>query len=534
MSYTKHNYQSGDILMASDLNDMDDQIYELTEAIDGGEVGAEEVIVSSTQPTDAGNKIWIKESDETEVTVPTSAEFAELEGEVEGLRSAIDDKADKTNTPGIVEPEETEADLYVCDSNGNVIAKFVDGHIVTKNFDSSSAYILKDAVQNTADLYICDGNGNVIAEFANGHIKTKYFDSEETATSGILNRVKDQTDGVYAACRWHQPSGSSKQFCLLLGGDSHYDPTRFASMIEYLNSVDAFDAGVMLGDISGNTFSDSIDYYINAIENTQKPFLTVIGNHDVVGATSDLDLYTKYGDCFQYANLSSGEAVSGKCYYYKDFAAHKIRIIVLMQYDYKYTGDLCFGQDQIDWFIDVLNDTPSDYGVIIAEHTNPSRYMTYNLDSSVTSSTWYQSNYAPTLMVGDPVPDIVNAWINGTTLSQTYAYTFQDAPSDLSVSADFTDRGAGEFITYLGGHWHMNVLGTPTSYTDQHDYHVPAVGLTSATQGDMPRRSGTVSEDSLNVLAVDRDNKTVKIFQIGAHYTKDAVDRQYFKYSYGS
>lgn len=89
MSYTKHNYQSGDILTASDLNDMDDQIYELTEAIDGGEVGAEEVIVSSTQPTDAGNKIWIKESDETEVTVPTSAEFAELENEVSEVKNRI-------------------------------------------------------------------------------------------------------------------------------------------------------------------------------------------------------------------------------------------------------------------------------------------------------------------------------------------------------------------------------------------------------------------------------------------------------------
>lgn len=61
----------------------------LTEAIDGGEVGAEEVIVSSTQPTDEGNKIWIKESDETEVTVPTSAEFAELENEVSEVKSTI-------------------------------------------------------------------------------------------------------------------------------------------------------------------------------------------------------------------------------------------------------------------------------------------------------------------------------------------------------------------------------------------------------------------------------------------------------------
>jgi hypothetical protein len=143
-----------------------------------------------------------------------------------------------------------------------------------------------------------------------------------------------------------------------------------------------------------------------------------------------------------------------------------------------------------------------------------------------------QGEQAPTHMNGNPIPDIVNAWINGTTLSQTYSYTFTGAPSDLSVSADFTSRGVGEFITYIGGHWHMNVLGTPTSYTDQMDYHVPSAGLGASLQGDMPRKSGTVSEDSLNVMTIDRDKKTVKVFQIGAHWTKDAVDRQYFKYSY--
>lgn len=79
----------------------------------------------------------------------------------------------------------------------------------------------------------------------------------------------------------------------------------------------------------------------------------------------------------------------------------------------------------------------------------------------------------------------------------------------------------------------MDVLGHPTSYADQPDYHVPAAGLPAATQGDIPRKAGTISEDSFCVMGVDRDSKTVKIFHVGAHRTKDAVDRQYFKYTYG-
>lgn len=435
-----------------------------------------------------------------------------------------------TVTETLISGENYELEL---DNNGEDLA----GEIAELKTQIEELPDVADTVESGADLYICDANGNVIGMFANGHIKTKYFNSADLATSGILYRNRDTIDGVYAACRWHQPTSSDKQFCMLISGDIHTDPTRMLSVIEYLNAIDAFDAGVMLGDMSGDTFNSPITHYTDAIVNAQKPFLTVLGNHDVVGATSEYALYTKYGGMLQYAELASGESVSEKCYYYKDFVAQKIRVIVLMQYDLvgraSDTGDICFGQDQINWFIGVLGSTPSDYGVIIAEHTNPSRYMTYNMDEKYTSSTWYQSNYASTVMNGNPIPDIVNAWINGTTFSQTYSYTFDNPPSPLSVSADFTARGTGEFITYIGGHWHMDVLGTPTGYTDQPDYHVPAAGLSAATQGDIPRKAGTVSEDSFCVMAVDRNKKTVKIFHIGAHYTKDAVDRQYFKYNYG-
>lgn len=484
--------------------------------------------------------------------------------------------------PQIKDSTETDPDLDVTDSSGNVLVRFQDGHIYTKEFDSEEVIgdvaELKtgitgkiDANQGSEnagkilgidedgdvfptdapeggggnvkvsesnaqgiDIDLTDSFGNVIARFQNGHIRTKNFNSAESA-SGILFRNKDTIDGIYAACRWHQPNASSKQFCMLIAGDTHTDPTRCDSIIEMFNEIDAFDAGVMLGDIAGNTFADSIAYYEDALEGitVEKPWLTVLGNHDVRNATSDTDLYTKYGDCLQYANLASGESVSGKMYYYKDFASYKIRIIVLMQYDYTYTGELCFGQSQIDWFIATLNSTPSDYGVIIAEHTNPSRYMTYEMDTQFTSDTWRRSNYAPTVMSGDPVPDIVDAWINGTSISQTYNYAYDNPPTALSVSADFTSRGEGEFITYLGGHWHMDVLGYPTSYTNQMDYHVPAAGLSAATQGDLPRKSGTLSEDSFCVLGVDREKKTVKVFHIGAYRTKDAIDRQYFQYTYG-
>lgn len=39
MPYTAHDFESGDILLASELNEMDEQIASMTEAIESGGVG---------------------------------------------------------------------------------------------------------------------------------------------------------------------------------------------------------------------------------------------------------------------------------------------------------------------------------------------------------------------------------------------------------------------------------------------------------------------------------------------------------------
>ena len=83
------------------------------------------------------------------------------------------------------ESTESIVDLDITDSNGNVIVRFEDGHIKTKEFDSSniepapveSGNVEARVADTNVDLDITDSNGNVIVRFANGHIQTKEFDS---------------------------------------------------------------------------------------------------------------------------------------------------------------------------------------------------------------------------------------------------------------------------------------------------------------------------------------------------------------------
>ena len=500
-----------------------------------------------------------------------ASDVSDLSEDVGDLKSAVSEMG---TPPDVKEPEETEADLYICDSNGNVVAKFVDGHIVTKNFDSASVQLdlIMEADSDEADLYISDSFGNVVAEFKDGHIVTKNFDSADmsgipgdvetlqtevaalqTATSGILYRNKDATDGVYAACRWHQPNASAKQFCLLMGADVHGDATRTANMIEYLNAVDAFDAGIMLGDIGA--WESDATWYTQAISQTNKPFLTVVGNHDAAGNMSvDATSYEYVHDFYEkfiepnlpYADLSTGEHESDNVYYYKDFASHKIRLICVNQYDYPpdkvgdtyvyKRGENCYSQSQITWLCNTLASTPTDYAVIIALHSFPES-MSTDMSNPWVSSTWFGQSASPADIMdhandGYIIPQIVQAWIDGTSLQKTFHYQPSGTWTECIVDVDFSSRGAGEFITYIGGHWHMSVLGKCYHYHDQKMYSVDASGLNAATQGDTPRRAGTRSEDAICLLAVDRDLKKVKLFRIGAHFTKDAIDRLYGEYSY--
>lgn len=130
--------------------------------------------------------------------------------ETEGKLSKLEELNGKYDTD--------DADLDITDENGNVIARFNDGHIRTKNFNSSVDAIteaqktklegieegaeVNDAYSeenSECDFAIADEDNNVLAEFKDGHLRTKNFDSRPKKIFNPLRYTKiiSSTNKVY-------------------------------------------------------------------------------------------------------------------------------------------------------------------------------------------------------------------------------------------------------------------------------------------------------------------------------------------------
>lgn len=85
-----------------------------------------------------------------------------------------------------------DSDLDIEDEGTNVLVRFANGHVKTKNFDSSKLPALATKNNEDFDFAIEDEVGDAIVLFQNGHIRTKNFNSE---TFSAANYLKDKFQG---------------------------------------------------------------------------------------------------------------------------------------------------------------------------------------------------------------------------------------------------------------------------------------------------------------------------------------------------
>lgn len=147
----------------------------------------------------------------------TSTKLNKIEQGIQGNDSEISElKSGFNDLPSIKDSDAEDVDLDVSDANGNVIVRFADGHIKTKNFDSSEisadTEVMSQITDGNADLYISDAQGKGLVRFVNGHVQTANF----TSDNGIYKKVFEYTDTAGTATINHFfPKGTRLAFHLV-------------------------------------------------------------------------------------------------------------------------------------------------------------------------------------------------------------------------------------------------------------------------------------------------------------------------------
>jgi lysophospholipase L1-like esterase len=111
----------------------------------------------------------------------------------DNVQEALDDVA------SIMGEGSQESDLDIEDQFGNRLARFMNGHVKTKYFDSATDVPTSSGDTQTGDLEITDPSNNVLMRLYDGHIKTKEFDSSAIEKKNISSNLWQIINGTHLA-----------------------------------------------------------------------------------------------------------------------------------------------------------------------------------------------------------------------------------------------------------------------------------------------------------------------------------------------
>lgn len=257
---------------------------------------------------------------------------------------------------------------------------------------------------------------------------------------------------------------------------------------------------ICTGDMNGARYKDYNEDFWNS--DGPNKFLLAIGNHDVYDHNNEVSDNANYGDRAYWAtasekykkyiepNIENWNVVqpdnadeNGLCYYYKDYDTldSKLRLVVL--------DGMAFESTQREWLTGVLDDAKTNgYAVMIAEHFAPINGANdvEPFDTAFTS-----------LRFGIKEDSWANMFLPGAT-----------------AAVDNFINGGGDFVCWICGHIHYDVVGVVKSHPNQ-----MFIAIGSAKYSSSPIDSGRLmqfkSVDLFNIMSIDIKNKILSVFRIG-------------------
>ena len=286
---------------------------------------------------------------------------------------------------------------------------------------------------------------------------------------------------------WNKVSTPVPNLTLLHFSDIHGDAVNLASIAAFRAKYDSLiDDAICTGDMVLQKYGEGAYTLMDAMPDT----LQVIGNHDTNNGSDwfDLDESDTYDKYFAaYAENWDAETTSGKCYYYKDYAAIGIRLIVL--------DNMHESAEQLSWFETALAGAKTaGYTVVCADHI------------AYTGLTSLQTDFDTEYMT------------HRFDTTRTHAY--ENRSEDYPDAVDDFIEGGGKFACWLTGHVHASMFAQLTNHPGQIMISAPNAGIKSPTETrESERISGTPTQNAFNIVAIDPTLSLVKVMRIGCRRT---------------
>lgn len=216
-------------------------------------------------------------------------------------------------------------------------------------------------------------------------------------------------------------------------------------------------------------------------------------------------------------NVDNAHTVSNNTYYYVDNTEYKIRLIILNCMDAplvegvdgrnKYGGLRIYTQAQIDWLVNTALEIPKGYGVIICNHTIPA-YIYAGSDFPQGVNT---------------IPEIIDAFKHGKNINKTFNDTSGNG-FDISVNKDFSQKGPQNFMFWLAGHYHRDMVTENGTYTDQKI--IVGINCGCVQEGDITRIPDNTTKIGFNILCIEKEKRKIYKCLYGAWQNSEGTNKR--------
>ena len=337
-------------------------------------------------------------------------------------------------------------------------------------------------------------------------------------------------------------SGDSGKLAFLHLSDTHRYPFGMRKAVEMMGDDDGIRFTVITGDLQ------LTDEMKEILRKSPGPIYLLPGNHDVNDDFSCDSTLARNEYIFPFCGAAVNMGSDRSSYWHQDVVTDgaSLRLIAFDEYEYSVVGNpveshcVVYSQTQMEWFMDLLRNTPSYYNLILLHHQPVATHRDVGNTGLFTSENApryyeYQGGDSDKEGVRDGVcdagliPKIMAAYLSGGTFAGTF-FCGDAARTRMTLSCDFSGIRPCRFIAHIGGHTHWDVCEYLPAFPEQLQLLIDQDRTQKYHYSDMARSETDVSAYCINRYTLDFDKREIVIERIGAHLTDGGADRSRIVY----